>query len=104
MVIGFTTTYAISGRLVAFSLGTPVSSTNKNWLPQYNWSIVESGIKHHNLNPQHEKSTEVLYLKYDVNLAYFTVPSMIPLPNEIPLPSSQDNLPHGILKKTSGFR
>jgi hypothetical protein len=29
--------------------GTPVSS-NKNWLQQYNWNIVESGIKHHNPN------------------------------------------------------
>lgn len=32
-----------------------------------------------------------------------TIPSMIPLPNEIPLPSL-DKLPHGILKKSSGFR
>ncbi|XP_071128365.1 WW domain-binding protein 11-like [Mytilus edulis] len=31
-----------------------------------------------------------------------TIPSMIPLPNEIPLPSL-DKLPHGILKKSSGF-
>jgi hypothetical protein len=22
----------------------------QNWLPQYNWNIVESGIKHHNPN------------------------------------------------------
>ena len=28
--------------------GTPVSSTNKT--DQYNWNIVESGIKHHKLN------------------------------------------------------
>ena len=33
-----------------FSLGTPVSSTNKtdHW---YSWNIVESGVKHHNHNP-----------------------------------------------------
>jgi hypothetical protein len=30
-----------------FSSGTTVSSTNKNWLPQYSWNIVESGVKHH---------------------------------------------------------
>ena len=29
-----------------FSLGTPVSSTNKTD-GQYNWNIVESGVKHH---------------------------------------------------------
>ena len=28
-----------------FSPGTPVSSTNKTDPPQYNWNIVESGIK-----------------------------------------------------------
>jgi hypothetical protein len=26
-------------------------STNKADRPQYNWNIVESGIKHHNPNP-----------------------------------------------------
>jgi hypothetical protein len=30
--------------------GTPVYSTN-NWPPQYNWNIVESGVKHYNPNP-----------------------------------------------------
>ena len=34
-----------------FSPGTPVSSTN-NWLPRYNWNIVESGVKHNNPLPQ----------------------------------------------------
>ena len=29
---------------------TPVSSTNKNWSPRYNWNIVESGIKHYKTN------------------------------------------------------
>ena len=24
----------------------------ENWRPRYNWNIVESGIKHHNPNPQ----------------------------------------------------
>lgn len=32
-----------------------------------------------------------------------TIPSMIPLPNEIPLPL-HDKVPHGILKKPTGFR
>ena len=78
MVVGFTTIYAISvyhhwccefksrsGRGVqhnvmkfvsdlrlvgGFSPGPPVSSTNKNLPPQYNWNIVESGIKHHQTN------------------------------------------------------
>jgi hypothetical protein len=33
-----------------FSPGTPLSSTINiiNWPPQYNWNIVESGVKHHN--------------------------------------------------------
>ena len=30
-----------------FYPGTPISSTNKNWPPPYNWNIVESGVKHH---------------------------------------------------------
>jgi len=33
-----------------FSPDTPVSS-NKNWLPQYNWNMFESGFKYHNHNP-----------------------------------------------------
>ena len=28
-----------------------ISGFQLNWLPQYNWNIVESGIKHHNPNP-----------------------------------------------------
>ena len=68
MVVGFTTTYAISayhywrcefesrsGRGVQHYVikfvsnlrqvnGFPVSSTNNNRPPQYNWNIVESGI------------------------------------------------------------
>jgi hypothetical protein len=41
-----------------FFPGTPVSSTNENWPPRYNWNIVESDVKHqkptsHQLN-QHE--------------------------------------------------
>ena len=85
MVAGFTTTYAISayhhwscefesrswqgvldttlyynvfsdlwqGRW--FSRGTPASSTKKNLPPQYNWNIIESGVKHHN-HPERKKS------------------------------------------------
>ena len=34
-----------------FSPGTLVSSKKKNWRPQYNKNIVESGIKHNNPNP-----------------------------------------------------
>ena len=34
-----------------FSLDTPVSSTNKNLPPRYNWNIVESGVKQYNPNP-----------------------------------------------------
>jgi hypothetical protein len=26
----------------------------KNWLPRYNWNIIESDIKHHNPNPQED--------------------------------------------------
>ena len=33
-----------------FSPGPPVSSTNKNWRPRYNWHIVESGVKYHQTN------------------------------------------------------
>ena len=29
---------------------SPVSSTNKNWPPQYSWNIVESGVNHHRPN------------------------------------------------------
>ena len=43
----------------SFSLGTPVSSTN--WPPQYNWNIVESGIKHHNANSSHHTLWGRLY-------------------------------------------
>ena len=31
--------------------GTPVSSTNKNWLPGYNWNVVESGLNTIKHNP-----------------------------------------------------
>jgi hypothetical protein len=34
-----------AGRL--FSPGTPVSLTQLNWPPLYNWNIVESGAKQH---------------------------------------------------------
>ena len=39
--------------MMRFFPGTPVSSTNKteSWPPRHNWNIVESGIKHHKLNP-----------------------------------------------------
>ena len=77
MVVGFTTTNAISAynhwcygfksrsgqgiqhyglcdnvcqwfaTCLCFSLGPLVSSINQNWPPRYNWNIVESGVKHH---------------------------------------------------------
>ena len=34
-----------------FFIGTPVSSTNNNLSQQYNWNILESGIKHHISKP-----------------------------------------------------
>ena len=46
-----------------FSLGTPVSSTNKTE-PWYNWNIVESGIKHHNPKLNHP-SNVVQKLHYE---------------------------------------
>jgi hypothetical protein len=45
-----------------FSLGTPVSSTNKTDT-QYNWNIVESGVKHHNPN-----LIEIM----EIQITYFT--------------------------------
>jgi hypothetical protein len=44
-VVGFTTTYAISAhhhKRCEFEF--------RSWPPWYNWNIVESGIKHHNLS------------------------------------------------------
>ena len=35
---------------VVFS-GYPSFRHQLNWTPRYNWSIVESGVKHHNHNP-----------------------------------------------------
>jgi hypothetical protein len=29
-----------------------ITTTTTNWLPRYNWSIVESGSKHQNPNPK----------------------------------------------------
>jgi hypothetical protein len=49
--------WLVAGRW--FSPGTPVSSTNKKWPPQYNSNIVESGVKHHNPNPWISKRTRV---------------------------------------------
>jgi len=76
-VVRFTTTYAISAfhhwlklrvwiliinlcdkslsvtcdRSVVFSVFSGQSGFQKNWLPRYNWNIVESGVTHHNPNP-----------------------------------------------------
>ena len=38
-------------RLVVFFPGTQVFYPPINWMPRYNWNIVESGIKHHKPNP-----------------------------------------------------
>jgi len=32
------------------------------WLPQYNWNIVESGVKHHNLNPNLLVSQDTFFI------------------------------------------
>ena len=61
MVVSFTTTYVIRGlcdkvcQWLAtgqwFSLGTPVSSTDKiHCHDMYKWNIVESGVKHYKPN------------------------------------------------------
>ena len=42
--------WLVTGRW--FSPGPPVSSTKWNWPPRYNWNIVESGAKHHQVNKQ----------------------------------------------------
>jgi len=96
MVVGFTTTYAISAyyhwcceferqsgrgvqryvikvcKLLAtgrwFSPGPPVFSTNKTDRPRFNWNIVESGIKQHQTNKQTNKHTYNLYNKANVFL------------------------------------
>ena len=38
-----------------FSPGAPVSSTNKTDRHDFNWNIVESGVKHHNSTPSKYK-------------------------------------------------
>ena len=48
-----------------FSQGTPVSSIKKNWLPRYNWNIVESDIKHHNPNIQPLSSNFVNFNNFE---------------------------------------
>jgi monomeric isocitrate dehydrogenase len=40
----------VSGRSVIFS-GFSDFLYQKNWLPRYSWNIVESGVNHHNPNP-----------------------------------------------------
>ena len=43
-----------------FSLGPPVSSTNKT--DCHNWNIVESGIKHHQTNKQTNKQSSSIFI------------------------------------------
>jgi hypothetical protein len=38
------------GRSEVFSRYSGFLHLKKNWPPQYNWNIVESGVKHHKLN------------------------------------------------------
>jgi hypothetical protein len=33
-----------------------------NWPPRYNWSIVESGVKHHNINHYPEICVKIVYV------------------------------------------
>jgi hypothetical protein len=42
---------------------SPVFSTKKNWPPRYNWNIVESGVKHHNLYPHIFQATNVPFVE-----------------------------------------
>ena len=98
MVIGFITAYAIrayhhqrceleshSGAPVTtlydkvcqwlatgplFSPSIPVSSTKWNWSQRYSWNIVESGVKHHNPNPNPIKGSDILPLKSAMIIVY----------------------------------
>ena len=37
------------------------------WLPQYNWNIIESGVKHHKLTtPIHKKTRSYLLIQSDI--------------------------------------
>ena len=62
-----TTLYSLSvtcDRLVVFS-GYSSFAHQKNWPPQYNWNIVESGIKHHNPNPNRRRFIKkFIYITY----------------------------------------
>ena len=51
-----------------FSLGTPVSSTNKTDRPYYKCNIVESGIKHHKPYPQCTVQFRFSWLKQKANI------------------------------------
>jgi len=56
-----------------FSPGTPVSSINKTYRHnnEYNWNIVESGIKHHNPYPSYLVDTWFLYIQvFEYQLMY----------------------------------
>jgi hypothetical protein len=82
MAVGFTTTYAISAchhwsceiesrsgdvcsiqqyviKVCQWQVGSFLRTfrfpQQQNWPPRYNWHIVESGVKHHNPNPNHKK-------------------------------------------------
>ena len=52
-----------------------------NWPPRYNWNIVESGIKHHNPNPN-----SIFILIYPGFLecsGYFEVKSWVPSAQDV---------------------
>jgi hypothetical protein len=51
-----------------FSPGTSVSSTNKNWLPWYNWNIVKSGAKRHKTKPENHRLSQVTDKLYHIML------------------------------------
>ena len=93
MVIGFTTTYAISayhnwccefesrsGRVQHYVVSLSVTHDKSvvfsgssdflhqlNWPPRYNWNIVESGIKHHQTN---NKTTNVEHRRIHCELVF----------------------------------
>ena len=91
MVVGFTTTYVISvyhhwccefesrsGRGVQHYVIKFVSDLRQvlrfpppiNWLPRYNWNIVESGVKHHKTNKQATSNNQLLILIKLIFLAF----------------------------------
>jgi hypothetical protein len=45
----------------------------KNWLPWYNWNIVESGVKHQNSNPIISREIYIVCYRIDLLLQSFLI-------------------------------